>query len=661
MNARYRMIPFFLAVALLLLAINPAIGGTIAQEAQRKLFLGAEKLAANGKPLPRQMDALLRSYPLYPYLEYARLKRGLSKAQPSEVRAFLQKYEDTPLASLLRRRWLNTLAKRQDWKNYLKFYTPQSNISRQCHYLHALIRTDKKKQAFSQTEPLWLYGKSRPKACDPVFKAWRQAGLLTTELIWRRIQLAMDRGQIKLARYLQKLLPANERPWVDTWIRIHNKPTLALTDPGLKKKHPWRQKILVDAAYRQIRKNPITALNYWEKLQKRFSFSLLDKHLINRKLALWLVRKEDPDAIDFMTKLQPCSHDSKLQEALVRSALLHKDWGQVISRIERMPEEEQQTERWTYWLARALEQTGQRSRANTLYEQLSVERSYYGFLAADRIGEPYQFAPKKSIVDMKLSTTISNNPAVTRAKELLALNRWVDARREWRFATRDLTADEYIAAAELAQSWNWHDQAIFTLAKSGYWDDLELRFPLEHLSDVKRYAGRHKLDMSWVYGVIRQESAFNASVRSYAGAIGLMQLMPATARYVSKKLLKQKRSPKHKDLITPSINIELGTTYLADVFSSLGDNPVLATAAYNAGPHRVKRWMPKSTLPADIWVELIPFRETRGYVQRVFTYAAIYDHRLEHRLTRLTERMLPVQGTEAAQTAQTNIKDNTAL
>ncbi|WP_419596823.1 transglycosylase SLT domain-containing protein [Thiolapillus sp.] len=661
MNARYRLTPALLAMILMLLAVNTAIAGNVALEAQRKLFQAAEKLSATGKPLPRQMKTLLRNYPLYPYLEYARLKHELKNASADEVNGFLRKYKDTPLPSLLRSRWLNVLAERRDWKNYIRFYTPQTNISRQCHYLQALIQTGSKEQAFSQVEPLWLYGKSRPKACDPVFKAWRQAGLLTTELVWRRIELAMNRGQIKLARFLQKSLPARERGWVDTWVRIHNKPALALTDPALKKKHPQRQKILLDAAYRQIRKDPVPALDYWKRLQKRFSFSVLEKHLVNRKLALWLTRNETAAAIDFMADLQPCSHDSKLQEALVKSALLHNDWVQVVSRIERMPEEEQQSERWSYWLARALEQTGQRARAAILYQQLAAKRSYYGFLAADRTGRPYHFSPKPSTVDKELADAISRNPAVARARELLALDRWVDARREWRFATRDLTADEYIAAAELAQSWNWHDQAIFTLAKSDYWDDLELRFPLEHLSDVKHFARKNRLDMSWVYGVIRQESAFNASVRSYAGAVGLMQLMPATARYVSKKLLKRKRSPKRRDLITPSINIELGTAYLADIFASLGDNPVLATAAYNAGPHRVKRWMPKSSLPADIWVELIPFRETRGYVQRVFTYAAIYDHRLERKLTRLSERMLPVQGTQAAQTAQTTIKDSTAL
>ncbi len=634
---------------------------SLTNQARRKAFQGAEKLALAGKPLPQQLESLLKGYALYPYLEYARLKGRLSKASVPTVEAFLGKYADTPLASLLRSRWLSVLAKRKDWRNYLRFYTAQNNVERQCHYLNALIQTGQKEQAFPEVPALWLYGKSRPKACDPVFQAWQQAGQLTQDLVWQRIALAMDRGNITLARYLKKSLPATERRWVDIWIRIHNKPTLALSSKLLEKPHPQRYRLLRDASYRQIRKDPVAAIDYWEKLQRRFSFPPMEKHLVDRKLAFWLMRKDDPRAIRFLADLQPCGHDTQLQEALTRSALLHRDWLQVIRRIQEMPEEAQHTERWRYWMARAMEQSGQRQQANGMYAELAKERSYYGFLSADRIGKDYRFDPRETTVDPSIAQRISSHPAVPRIRELLALERWVDARREWHQLTAGLTREEYKAAARLAKSWKWHDQAIFTLAKSDYWDDLELRFPLEHKQQVRRFSGQNGLDMSWVFGVIRQESAFNPSVRSYAGALGLMQLMPATARHVSRKLLKRKRTPRRKDLITPKTNIELGTAYLADVLATLGENPVLATAAYNAGPHRVKRWLPKNRLPADIWVELIPFKETRGYVQRVFTYAAIYDYRLKRSITRLSDRMLPVQGTEAERTAQSETEKNTTL
>ncbi|WP_456375208.1 transglycosylase SLT domain-containing protein [Thiolapillus sp.] len=660
MNCRSLRHLFHLMVLLALLAASTS-QASLTTQAQRKAFQGAEKLALAGKPLPRQMVALLKSYPLYPYLEYARLKTRLSGASATEIEDFLEKYADTPLAGLLRSRWLSILAERKDWKNYLRFYQEQKSVERQCHYLHALVRTGQAKKAYPKVRALWLHGKSRPKACDPVFKAWRQAGQLTRKLVWQRIGLAMDNGNLKLVRYLKKSLPASERGWVDLWIRIHNKPELALREKRLNTPHAQRFRLLRDAAYRQIRKDPVAAIDYWSRLQKRYRFPPMEKHLVDRKLALWLVRENAPEAIRFLADLRPCSHDTRLQKALARAALLHGDWPQLIQRIREMPEDEQNSERWRYWLARAMEQNGEQEKAKAVFSALARERSYYGFLAADHLGENYHFAPGETRVLPSIARKISHLPAIPRIRELLALERQVDARREWRQLTANFSHEEYKAAAQLAKSWKWHDQAIFTLAKSDYWDDLELRFPLEHKSQVRHFAKRNGLDISWIFGVIRQESAFNPSVRSFAGAVGLMQLMPATARHVARKLLKRKKTPRHKDLITPKTNIELGTAYLADVFSSLGDNPVLATAAYNAGPHRVKRWLPEKQLPADIWVELIPFRETRGYVQRVFTYAAIYDYRLGHKITRLSDRMLPIQGTRPERTAQSETKKSAAL
>ncbi len=656
---------FFLQFGLLclLLAVSSQTLAAISiTSGQRKLFLSAEKTAKSGTPVAAPVKALLRNYPLYPYIEYAELKAQINSAATQAIQSFLQRNQDTPLAGLLRSRWLGVLAQNQDWPAYLEHYQPQRSIRLQCHYLHALIATGRQEQAFSRIEPIWLYGKSRPKACDPVFKAWRKAGRLTHELIWQRIELAIAKSQMKLANYLAQLLPRQDKTWVQLWISLHRNPDKALKSSLLKKDHKYRNRILVDLMYRKISKNPLAAGDFWLKLKQKYHIPKQSQHLVERKMVLWLTRKDTPEAWQLIKSTQPCSHDIRLQEARIRSALYREKWAEVSAWIRQLPAQEQQSERWRYWQARALEEQGNQASAKKIYDTLARERSFYGFLAADRSGHDYHLASSDSPVSKAILKSFAKKAGVKRVKELLALQRWTDARREWRFLTRNLSEQQYMVAAELAQSWNWHDQAIFTLAKSGYWDDLELRFPLEHKELVKQNARKQKLDMSWVYGVIRQESAFNASVRSYAGAVGLMQLMPATARFVAKKLLKKKHSPKRNHLIDPKINIELGTTYLANVKSRLNDNPVLATAAYNAGPHRVKRWLPKTLLPADIWVELIPFKETRQYVQRVFTYAVIYDHRLQRPITRLSQRMLPIQGTEVEKTANNiDSKNVTAL
>ena len=624
------------------------------ERSQQKLFQAAEKaIDSDNQVLYRQLQQLLRNYPLYPYLEYRKLRHSLASAPAEEVAAFLHSHADTPLAGLLRRRWLNLLASREDWDDYLRFYDPaDGNVDRQCHYLNALLHSGRKAQAFARVEPLWLHGRSRPKACDPVFEAWRNAGHLTTGLVWQRIGLAMDQGQVKLVRYLKKQLPARERPWADLWLQLRTRPALALSSARLQQDHPMRQKMLRYAVTRKAHDDPVSAIDFWKRLQENYRFTPLERQLVERTLAQQLVRERDPVAWRFLQEIEPCSHDTKAQEARLRSALFRQQWDQVLAWIGKLPEESRQEERWRYWHARALEQTGERKAANELYASLAGERSFYGFLAADHVGAPYNLKQEPAPVSEELLARVAEIPGVQRARELVALERWTDARREWRFVTRRMSSAEAMAAAKIAQSWEWHDQAIFTLARSGYWDDLELRFPLEHRQTVQRNASKRDLDVSWVYGVIRQESAFNPLVRSYAGALGLMQLMPATARHVARKLLKRRRSPSRRELTDPETNIELGTTYLSDVLARLEQNPVLATAAYNAGPHRVARWLPEQQLPADIWIELIPYRETRQYVERVFTYAVIYDHRRQEEIVRISQRLQPVQGSSAQRTAQ---------
>ena len=620
---------------------------------RQKLFLAAEKALENGdRTLYHQLKKTLKDYPLLPYLEYQELRGSLATAKPAEVEDFLERNGDTPLADLLRRRWLNLLASRKQWAEYLRFYTPDGSVTRQCHHLNALLQTGRKAEAFALTEPLWLHGRSRPKACDPVFKAWRDAGHLTPELTWQRIELAMGLGQVKLVNYLKKLLPARERPWAELWLQLRSKPELALSSQRLRKPHAMRSQMLQYAAVRKSYLDPLGAIGFWKMLQERHDFTPAEASRVERKLAQRLVRRDDPAAWAFLQQVEPCSDDSRLQEARLRAALFRQQWDQVLAWIPSLPEEEQRSERWRYWRARALEQTGRRGEATALYRELAGERSFYGFLAADHVGADYNLNNAPTPVDGELLEQVGQLPGVQRARELVALERWSDARREWRFLTRQLSREEIMAAAKIAQSWNWHDQAIFTLARSGYWEDLELRFPLEHQKSVSHHARKRELDISWVYGVIRQESAFNPTVRSHAGAMGLMQLMPATARYVARKLLKQKRSPSRRDLTTPETNIRLGTTYLSDVLKRLEQNPVLATAAYNAGPHRVSSWLPDQQLPADIWVELIPFRETRQYVERVFTYAVIYDHRLGREITRISQRLQPISGKSPQRTAQ---------
>ena len=631
---------YLLSFVVLLATVGTGLAARL--DDQRATFLRAEQALERGSL--QEFERLrkgLRDYPLYPYLEYQALSGRLAKASNAEVGGFLKTYRNTPLADMLRADWLQQLAEHKRWSDYLRFYEPSQNTTRRCQRLHALIATGKPEQAMPEVAEIWLHGKSQPSACDPVFDTWTKAGHRTKDLVWQRIEKAMEAGEWRLAEYLGRDLSNADQVWLKRWVRLHRTPALAGETERYDAAHPYREAMLSHAVRRLARWDGMQALQLWQNIKPRYPFSRAQIRRTENYIVRNLVRVPDDTAYAFIRSVDVGPEDLKAQEARIRAALLREDWPQVLRWIAELPDQERGEEHWTYWQARALAGSGDETSAKALYAKLARERSYYGFLAADRLGAEYHLSHAETPASDELVRQIAAMDGVERARELVALKRWTDARREWREATRGLDGAQLKAAAKLAKQRGWHDQAIFTLAKTGYWDDLELRFPLEHAALVEQNARQNDIDIAWVFAVMRQESAFMDDARSHAGAMGLMQLMPATARNVARDVLKRK-PPRSRELFKPEVNIALGSAYLSQVKGQLGNSAVLATAAYNAGPHRVTRWLPARTLPADIWIELVPFSETRSYLQRVLAYTVIYEKRMGKTPTRLNQRLHPV-------------------
>ncbi|MCB1789487.1 MAG: transglycosylase SLT domain-containing protein [Gammaproteobacteria bacterium] len=633
--------PLVSVVLLALLLASPfALAAQLEQ--QRSMFLAAERaLQRDALGEFAKLEARLRDYPLHPYLVHAALSKRLDRASAREVRKFLDTYSATPLAWQLRNAWLDRLAKEKRWPEYVEFYVPTDNVARRCGYLQALMQTGRTKDALPDVTDIWLQGKSQPDACDPVFAVWTKAGLRTPQRIWQRIAMAMYAGQWQLAEYLERDLSKNDRDWVERWIALYKAPATISDLQPFSKPHPYREAMLAHGVRRLARSDTMEALRQWRNVSAQFDFSDTEKRRTEHYIARRLVREPDNDAYAFLGTITPGEKDEEVHEARVRAALMREDWAQVVEWIDAMPAAQRNGFDWQYWRARALEATGKVDEARAIYAVVARDRGYYGFLAADRIAAEYHLAHAPTPVGAELLEQVARIDAVRRAHELFALDRSIDARREWRVATQGMDVKHLQAAAKLAEQYGWHDRAIFTLAKTGYWDDLELRFPLQHADLVEQNAERHGIDNAWIFAVMRQESAFMRNAHSHAGAIGLMQLMPATARSVARQILKR-QPPRRSELLDPDTNIALGSAYLSQMKGRLGDSAVLATAAYNAGPHRVTRWLPPHTLPADIWIELVPFNETRGYLQRVLTYTVIYEKRMGRNPTRLQDRLHPV-------------------
>lgn len=609
---------------------------------QRKRFLAAEAALQMGQEHRyRRLKVGLRDYPLYPYLEYAELRGRLSRADSAELKDFLERYADTPLARQLRGAWLDKLAERGSWQQFVEAYTHSERVSRRCQWLRALINTGEMEVALDEVDDLWLVGHSQPPECDPVFTAWRAEQRLTRELTWKRIELAMAAGRPSLASYLARYLESGERPLVDEWRRVRRDPERVLHTARMDGDRQIVESILVYGMTRLARRDPKGAVITWETLRRSFEFSEAAIASVHRRIGLSFAYRHAPESLYWLNAIPAEEMDDRAREWRILSSLRQGEWQRALEHILEMPDGQGDSERWRYWSARALEALGWDEDAETLYGGLAGRRSYYGFLAADRLGLDYNLAHRELSYDQSELRLLAAQPAAMRAQELLHLDRRSQARREWRAFIAGMDDEELARAAKLAQQWGWYGRAIMTVARTPFLDDLEMRFPLAYRDGVMEQAEAQDLDPAWMYAIVRQESAFVPDARSPAGALGLMQIMPRTGRTIGRSLNRPLTDTRL--LLEADVSLQFGSTYLRTLLDDLDEHPVLAAAAYNAGPHRVERWQPQDrSVSADVWIENIPYRETREYLRRVLAYTTIYEQRLGREPLRLSDRLAPI-------------------
>lgn len=589
--------------------------------------------------------AQLSEYPLYPYLIYNEHRARISRLSDAEVDVFLTEFNDGPLATRLRLAWLAQLQRKGRSESFLKYYQNETSAGLQCYFLRAKLRhnqfEENKDQYLKQIRDLWLVGKSQPQQCDPLFKWYEDQGYLTVEQIWERFSLVMDKGRPGLAKYLAKKLPTSEQGHAKLWLDTYANPKARLRTKALLKDIHLNRQIIRHGLQRLARKDLTAAHNLWLDMKEDYAFGSDLHDEVERNFALRAAYRHDDRATTWMYQLPKELIDPSTGMWRARSALRSLDWDLVLRGIAMLNEEEKAEPQWQYWKARALSEKGLQSDAKALYQNIVKERSYYGFLAADKLSMPYNIVDEPVQYDNLELEKIEFTPSIIRVRELLLVDQLTDARREWNHATQNYTSRQYQIAASLAHQWGWHDYAIRTIAKGKYFDDLEIRFPTPFTTQVNKYSIKRSLEPAFVYGIIRRESAFNPQARSPVGASGLMQLMPATAKQVSKQL--KLRSPSRQDLYIPSFNISLGSKYIGDMLKKFNGHRALASAAYNAGPHRVNAWLPeKNELPADVWVDTIPFTETREYVRAILAYTAMFEWKLKQTPTRLSVHLKPI-------------------
>lgn len=589
-----------------------------------------------------QYEDLLSDYVLWPDLRAAYLRTRLDEADTSEVLAFLDEYGTLKPARELRYRYVLQLARDEKLAEFLtiyqQFYQGLEIAKLDCIALHAELIAGRQQRIVSRAMDLWLVGKSQAEECDPVFESLREIKLLGGKQYADRFNLAIAEKQFSLARYLSRSLDESYLQQANDWLSAQNKPLEFLAAHKAPDNSKLDRDQLTFAIGQLAYKDPIQALQQWQRISAGHAFTAQQHNEVDRHIALWAARDHLPEAMTLLTALPAAAVNTEVARWLARTGLRHHEWLQVIRSIDAMPAEEREKEEWLYWKAVALQGDGQTDIADSMLQDLASKRSYYGFLAADVLGTDYVFADKPLQNDAALVARLASMPALIRARELFLVGLDGRGRSEWDAAIRSLDRDEKPQAAILAHSWGWHSRAIATVATAGEFDDLSIRYPLPWRTDFEKSSKVAGISHSWAYGIARSESLFMRDVRSSAGAIGVMQLMPATGKQTAQEI--QFPYAGRTTLTDSSSNIRLGTVYLGKMYERFADNRVLATAAYNAGPHRVKSWLPESGyLDARVWIENIPFRETRQYVRRVLTDEAIFHWRLTGERRRISSEL----------------------
>ena len=569
-------------------------------------------------------QAAIEGHVLAGYVEYHRLRSRLSTASAAEVNDFVTRYGDSPLSDWMRGAAQTRFGELGRYDDLLAISDgePSSTI-RQCYYYTALLDREPARAA-AGGEALWHVGTSQPEACDPLFATLEERGVLTDEDTWERMMLAWENGQAGLVTYLERGLDDTWQRAIDSFDTVRGNYAAVTRVPlDLGPEGQASGALIAAAMHGLIRADTEAALEAWRKISPHVSIGENRRHQVEHDLAFYSMVRNVDNNQGWVDTTLPRLADADLIELRIRNAVTEGNWANVARWSETLPPEVRAEAHWQYWLGRASETMGDDAKARQAYQLAAQDRSFFGFAAADRLGQPYQLEMADTSVSTLQQELTSMLPVVQRTEALMRIDEEGLARSEWFTAAARGTPDQAAALADYAIRQGWYGMAIQTTIAAKQWDALPWRFPAAYRDSFLKWAEVNQVDPYLLMGIARRESAFNPHATSPVGARGLMQLMPGTADHVAREL--GISAPSTAELFQPQVNIQLGSTYIRSMLERYRGNRIAATAAYNAGPHRVDRWLATAPREFDRFVESIPFRETRDYVQAVLAYRVIFE------------------------------------
>jgi soluble lytic murein transglycosylase len=629
-----------LALALLLAVAGPCFAAS-----DDDAFRAAAEAFRKGHAA--QLDAQarrLRGYALEPYVEYWQLKLRLEHADVDAVREILARNEGLLLGERLRNDWLRMLARQQQWDvllaEYPKLVDEDPDVT--CLALQARWRNGDR-SALSEVLAFWRAPRDIPAGCAPLIESEIADGKLATEDVWDRVRLLLRANQIGPAKRTINYLPAAETPSERTLDAIARNPNNYIE----KTKHDLRKRVHRELAIYALtrvaqRDAELAASYYTRRFQEQFPPE--DQGYIWGQIATNAARQHLPAATMWFARTGDAPLADEQLAWRARAALRQGDWREVGAAIDRMSAEGREDAAWVYWKARSLRAAGDERGAAVEFARIADGHHFYGKLAREELGVPLAIPPRGPVPADDEVARAAANESLKRSLALFRVDFRTEAVREWSWGVRGMSDRELLAAAELARRYEIWDRAISTANLTTGTHDFSVRFLAPYREVFREQARAQGLDEHWVLGLVRQESRFITGARSSAGASGLMQLMPRTARWIARQI--GMRDYSWRRVTDVDVNVALGTSYLKYVYDGLGESTVLAAAGYNAGPRRAQAWRADRPLEGAIYAETIPFTETRDYVKKVMSntvyYAAIYGGEVRPLKARLG--VIPARG-----------------
>ncbi|MDX8399178.1 MAG: transglycosylase SLT domain-containing protein [Gallionellaceae bacterium] len=625
----------------LLLLVLP----TVAMANQDDDFLAARDAFRRGNAI--QLDRVaerLKNSPLEPYLTNYQLRMHWDEKDTTSIKQFLSRVQDTPIIDQFRGDWLRYLGKQQRWDDFASEYPRliAHDAELDCYALQLLQLSDES-SALETARKLWFSSNKKPQSCITLFDSAIHKNVISAQDIWARIRLSLEAGNVSLVRKLAKKLPKRYAFSTSALHKAASNPRRYLR--RAKFNSEARRLIALFALSRLARHSTHVAYKKWKKISRHFSKA--EQQYFYGALAYRAARSLNPRALDWYRKAGDSPLSAKQSAWRARAALREQDWHEVWKSIVAMSPQQQNTDTWRYWKARAFEKLGFTSDAEALLIEVSQKRNFYGLLAAEELG----LEPARGFVTPSFQASrediylLQSLPGIQRTLALYRMDLRTEAAREWIWTTRNFDDNQLLVAAELARRNSMYDRSINAADRTATMHDVNLSFPAPYRDHLQRRLREHDLEEAWVYGLMRQESRFVTHAKSVVGAAGLMQIMPATAKWIAKKMgIRHYRKAMIHDT---EMNLRLGTYYMKNVLSSFDNNAVMASAAYNAGPGRARQWRGKRSMEGAIYAETIPFDETRGYVKKVMSNTVYYSWLFGQPTISLKERLGIIEGKDS--------------